>query len=266
MSPLLSTRVGLFYLFSLINSIVKVLLEFSEVLLLTKLYFLKNGIKIIKKKWVKERREKKVKKLIYFYLISRIIISFWHKNSKIKRNRMFSVFDTIVYPGCGVCQISQQITKNINNNSICFYELKFLYRDIVILVPMPSIMEHGIRKLATVKEFENLLKTKDLFCDTSMDEVLIISWNRRSKDYQNRIKKGELKELIVIYKELKTIETKKILSFGEKTILTQSENLIAEEYSVVFGKNLEDSRKELINFFENESVFYKEMSKFYKSI
>jgi CarD family transcriptional regulator len=147
---------------------------------------------------------------------------------------MFKINEIMVYPGYGVAKINREVTKEVNGIKLKFYELKFINKDITVLVPRDGIENSGVRE---VSKEEDIIEIFELFCETFkkefIEEINLISWNRRSKEYQNKIRSGKIKDIAKIYKSLKYIEKKKILSFGEKAILAQVESLIAEELMVI---------------------------------
>lgn len=160
---------------------------------------------------------------------------------------MFKVSDLVVYPGYGVARISREIKKDFNNHvESFFYELKFLAKDITVLVPKEGIDCVGIRYLSTE---EDLLKVFDIFCEKFDSDwffnTTLISWNRRSKDYQNRIREGKFLDLAKIYRDIKYMETFKSLSFGEKGILCQVDALLSEECAIIQGRVKEVVSQEL---------------------
>jgi RNA polymerase-interacting CarD/CdnL/TRCF family regulator len=69
---------------------------------------------------------------------------------------------------------------------------------------------------------------------------IVSNWNKRNKAYQGTLRTGNLQEICSIYRDLKHIENHKELSFGEKSLLQQTELLLAEEISIV--KNVEIAR------------------------
>ena len=107
---------------------------------------------------------------------------------------MFRVNDLIVYPGYGVALIAREIKKDIQNQEMIFYELCFKHKDIKILVPKSTFEsdQSGIRMICEKNYLEdclsNALSLKDEYYTSKFQEFLMISWNRRSKDYQNRIR------------------------------------------------------------------------------
>lgn len=147
---------------------------------------------------------------------------------------MFSVYDKVVYPGHGVAQIQRIIEKNVSGNTLAFYELTFLHKDVTVLVPTQNAEIVGIRPLSSKENID------DIFTILARPATRVVSsefstsnWNKRNKEYQLKLRTGSLKELSEIYRDLRFIATQKELSFGEKNLLQQTENLLVEEISLV---------------------------------
>ncbi len=157
---------------------------------------------------------------------------------------MFELFEIVVYRGYGVAKISREVTKKIENRDVCFFELNFIAKEVKILVPKNACASVNLRKLHS-KEFieEMFLRFLNLSTEYTGEwifNVSLISWNRRSKDYQIKIITGDMDVIAKIYLDLNFIERNKKLSFGEKTLFNQIEDLIVEEIAVVFSQQKED--------------------------
>ncbi len=59
------------------------------------------------------------------------------------------------------------------------------------------------------------------------------TWNKRNKEYLEKLKNGNLQELSEMYRDLHYIAAQKELSFGERGLLNQIENLLVEEIATV---------------------------------
>lgn len=150
----------------------------------------------------------------------------------VKGDRMFNQDEFVVYPGHGVAKVLRVLERKIGGKSTQFYELRFVNKDMTILVPIDKIDAIGIRKLSSQKDIGSMLKMlADPVVTTNHDVVL--NWNKRNKEYQNKIRSGKLREIGEIYRMLKHIEQYKELSFGEKNILHQTEALLVEEIVLV---------------------------------
>ena len=145
---------------------------------------------------------------------------------------MFNLNDRVVYRGHGVALVNRKIKKIIAGKVSTFYELKFVNKDMTILVPIENKLS-GIRTLSSQE------KVNDLFKFLSEPSTKIISsensanWKQRNKGYQEKLRSGDMKDISMIYRELKYIEQQKELSFCEKNLLAQTENLLAEEIALI---------------------------------
>lgn len=146
---------------------------------------------------------------------------------------MFALNEKVVYPGHGVAQISRIIDKKIENTVICFYELKFLNKEMTVLVPTNNFLSIGVRQLSTNKNIDDVLELLSLPVGREYHDLTASNWNKRSKEYQSKIRTGSIKCIGEIYRDLKYISHHKELSFGEKNLLLQTESLLVEEISLV---------------------------------
>ncbi len=147
---------------------------------------------------------------------------------------MFSRGEKVVYPGHGVAKINRIIEKKIAGSIANFFELKFLNKDMTILVPVNNATSVGVRRLSSKERIETLFKMLSQPINSGyQNEVMATNWNKRNKEYQGKLRTGDLQEICEIYRDLKHIELQKELSFGEKTLLHQTEVLLVEEISIV---------------------------------
>jgi CarD family transcriptional regulator len=154
---------------------------------------------------------------------------------------MFYLFDMVVYPSFGVAKLSREIIKRIENNEIFFFELNFINKDVKILIPKDNINSVGLRPLSQKNEIEEVFQSfLDPYPVSWAQDIALMSWNRRSKDYQAKIRCGSIRDIARIYRDLKCIEKNKVLSFGEKSVINQVEELLSEELSVIYSKSIDE--------------------------
>ena len=148
---------------------------------------------------------------------------------------MYSLNEKVVYPGHGVARVNRIVEKPVSGNVTKFFELKFLNKEMTILLPIENIIDAGVRKLST----EEGIKEIFVILSTPVNEIKskeffkVSSWNKRSKQYQFKLRTGSIVEITKIYKDLQYASQQKGLSFGEKNLLNQTENLLAQEISLV---------------------------------
>lgn len=146
---------------------------------------------------------------------------------------MFNVGERVVYPGHGVAVIKNIVTKKIGKAETHFYELRFVNKEVTVLVPVEKANTVGIRSLCTIEHVALVYKILSgpyvpAHCDAAIE-----NWNKRSKKYMGKMRTGDLRELGAIYHYLQHIGKRKELSFGEKLVLTQAESILVEEISLV---------------------------------
>ena len=147
---------------------------------------------------------------------------------------MFCLNEKVVYPGHGVANVNKLVKKMVAGQEAAFYELVFLSKDASVLVPMNNAEAIGIRQLSSEQYIQEMFKVLALPArQLNYYEFTASNWNKRNKEYQNKLRTGSLKDLIEIYRDLRHISTQKELSFGEKNLLAQTEALLVEEISIV---------------------------------
>lgn len=162
---------------------------------------------------------------------------------------MFVLDEKVVYPGHGVAKISRIIEKIIAAQKTTFFELKFLNKDMTILVPTDNLSSVGLRRLSSPDCINEILKfLSDPIFPTQADSNGS-NWNKRNKDYQCKLRTGNLRDICKIYRDLKCISLYKELSFGEKSLLQQTEMLLAQEISLVKKEAEEAILEKLRSFF-----------------
>ncbi len=153
---------------------------------------------------------------------------------------MYHVNEKIVYPGHGVAIVNRVFEKIVAGQVTSFYELKFINKDMTVLVPMHGATNVGIRSLSSNEKIDDILKLlAEPVKKVHNYELTASNWNKRNKEYQNKLRTGNLKDISEIYRDLKCIAQHKELSFGEKNLLNQTEGLLAEEIAIVRKVNEE---------------------------
>lgn len=139
---------------------------------------------------------------------------------------MFSIGDYAVCPGHGVGQICDIEERTMGSENKQFYIIKILANGMTVMVPTDS--ETGVRGLVGEEEVQtvfNLLTDHNVKVDNS-------TWNRRYREYSAKIKTGSVVEIAEVLRQLFLLKEKKSLSFGEKKMLDQCRELLAQEFSL----------------------------------
>ena len=144
-------------------------------------------------------------------------------------HQSYLIGDFAVCPGHGVGQICDIEERQLGNESQSFYIIKLATNGMKIMVPFNN--STNIRKLACEEEISrvfNILSDHNVTLDTS-------TWNRRYRDYMEKIKTGSLTQIADVLRSLFLLKGKKGLSYGEKKMLNQCQELLVQEISISKG-------------------------------
>ncbi len=145
---------------------------------------------------------------------------------------MFTEGDMAVYPAHGVGVIKAVETKSIGGTDQSFYVLEILDNSMRIMIPTVSSESVGLRAIVGKNEVSNVL---DILADRSV-ELGTQTWNRRYRDYMEKIKTGSVHEVAIVLRDLCLLSVDKDLSYGERKMLDTAKNLIVKELSLAQDK------------------------------
>jgi CarD family transcriptional regulator len=151
---------------------------------------------------------------------------------------MFKVGDLAVYPAHGVGIIEAIENKDIMGCIQPFYVMKILGNNMKIMIPQHGAQSVGLRGLITKEEIPrvyDILKERDVTVDKQ-------TWNKRYKEYWEKIKTGSAYEIAKVLRDLLRLKVDKDLSFGERKMMDTAKNLLVKEISI--ASNLEEIRIE----------------------
>ncbi|HKA86288.1 MAG TPA: CarD family transcriptional regulator [Haliangiales bacterium] len=143
----------------------------------------------------------------------------------------FNVGDKAVYPAHGVAEVVGLETREIGGNKQTFYILKILETGMKIMVPTRNVAAVGLREVISetdVKEVYNILKSKEIAVEGQ-------TWNRRYREYMDKIKTGSVFEIAEVLRDLCVLRAGKELSFGERKMLDTARQLLVKELAIAKG-------------------------------
>jgi len=158
---------------------------------------------------------------------------------------MFKVGDLAVYPAHGVGLIERIETQEISGCRQDFYVMRILDNDMIIMIPTNNVENVGLRDIiehTEVPKLYSILKKRDVPIDNQ-------TWNRRYREYMDKIKTGSVFEVAEVYRDLLILKVEKDLSFGERKMLDTARNLLVKEISLAKKVGEEQVEKELDKMF-----------------
>ena len=149
--------------------------------------------------------------------------------------REFKVGDLAVYPAHGVGKINSIESKIINGEEHDFYMMKILENEMTIMIPTWNVEQVGLRDVIDEKDipkiYEVMKKREESPGDTQ-------TWNRRYREYMEKIKTGSLYDVAEVYRDLSLLKLTKDLSFGERKLYDTAQTLLVMELST--AKNTDE--------------------------
>ena len=146
----------------------------------------------------------------------------------------FKVGDKAVYPGQGVGEVLGIEHKEVAGQRQSFYVLRILENGMKIMIPINKVGSVGLREIIgdeAVRRVYTILREKDVSVDAT-------TWNRRYREYMEKIKTGSVFEIAEVLRDLYLLKTDKDLSFGERKMLDTARSLLIKELSL--AKNCDE--------------------------
>ena len=161
----------------------------------------------------------------------------------------FNIGDLAVYPGHGVGEI-----KAIEQREVCdeevqaFYIMVILDSNITIMIPKNNTVHVGLRQLVNQEEIKEVYKT----LKKRRVKLSHQTWNKRYKQFHDKIKRGSLFEVAEVFRDLNLISLNKELSFGERKMMETAKHLIVSELARARALQESDVEKEIHEIFASE--------------
>ena len=145
---------------------------------------------------------------------------------------MFQVGQLAVYPAHGVGRIESVQEREVSGTPSEFYIMRLIDTDMIIMIPTNNARNIGLRDMIdnqAVSEVYDILRSRPGRLNNQ-------TWNRRYRDYMDKIKTGSPFRVAEVLRDLTLLKTEKDLSFGERKMLDTAKNLLIKELSLVNDK------------------------------
>jgi len=158
---------------------------------------------------------------------------------------MFKIGDKAVYPAHGVGVIEAIETKEISGNQERFFIMRLMGNGMTIMIPTENADQVGLRKIIPCKDVSKvyrILKAKNVTIDSQ-------TWNRRYREYMERIKTGSVFEVATVLRDLFLLKVGKDLSFGERRMMDIAKTLLVKELSIAQKISEDNVEKDIESIF-----------------
>ena len=167
-----------------------------------------------------------------------------------ENNHQFQVGDLAVYPAHGVGEIQAIESRVVNGEKHDFYIMKVLENGMVIMIPISNADSVGLRDIINKKEIPKVYDVMKV----RTDGVPAQTWNRRYREYMDKIKTGSLYDVAEVFRDLSLLKLTKDLSFGERKLFDTAQVLLVRELSTAKKTDEETIISELESLFVSDSL------------
>jgi CarD family transcriptional regulator len=160
---------------------------------------------------------------------------------------MFQIGQLAVYPAHGVGVIESIQERVVSGNVQQFYIMRLLDNDMIIMIPMSNAQNVGLRDIIDTNSVPEVYEILSLRPSRINNQT----WNRRYRDYMDKIKTGSPFRVAEVLRDLTLLKTEKDLSFGERKMLDTAKNLLVKELSLVNDKQEDEIEAQLQKLLES---------------
>lgn len=143
----------------------------------------------------------------------------------------FQIGDKAVYPAHGVGEVTGIESRDVGGEKQTFYILRILDNGMKVMIPTSATGNNALREIMSTVEVDKVfgvLREKEISVETT-------TWNRRYREYMEKIKSGEPKQIAEVLRDLYLLKNDKDLSFGERKMLDTAKSLLVKELSIAQG-------------------------------
>lgn len=162
----------------------------------------------------------------------------------------FAVGDTAVYPVHGITKVVGLEQRTIAGSAIPVYILEVVENGSKIMVPTAKAQAVGLRDLISGKEVEEVLSLLRTHHVVRNDQ----SWNRRKREYTDKLKTGSIFEIAEVMRDLSLLSANKQLSFSERRMLDTAKNLLVQEMALARGISAAEVTEEIDSIFAKDAA------------
>ncbi len=137
---------------------------------------------------------------------------------------MYKVGDTVVHPMHGAGTIEAIRTIEVLGKKQDYYTIRMAVGGMTTSVPVSGSEKVGLREVANADEAKKILET---FRKISLKDDT--NWNKRQRENINKLKSGDIYQVLEVLKDLMYREKKKGLSTNERKVLSSAKQIVLSE-------------------------------------
>lgn len=152
----------------------------------------------------------------------------------------FCVGDRIAHPMHGAGVIDSVVKRKINGTERDYYVLKLPAGDMLVMIPVDTSAEIGVRPIVDADEAEKILGSIP-----GLEIEMTQNWNKRYRENMLKIKSGNLLEVAAVVKGLMQRDKERGLSTGERKMLHSAKQILISEIVLSESASYEEVEERL---------------------
>lgn len=152
----------------------------------------------------------------------------------------FRVGDRIAHPMHGAGVIDSVVKRKINGTERDYYVLKLPAGDMLVMIPVDTSAEIGVRPIVDADEAEKILGSIP-----GLEIEMTQNWNKRYRENMLKIKSGNLLEVSAVVKGLMQRDKERGLSTGERKMLHSAKQILISEIVLSESASYEEVEERL---------------------
>ncbi len=136
--------------------------------------------------------------------------------------------DYVVYPTHGVGKVERIATEEIAGHTLELIHITFDENRMTLRVPTNKARTAGLRKLASAKQFSDVLATLK-----GRARIKRTMWSRRAQEYEAKINSGDPQAIAEVVRDLHRNAGQPDQSFSERQIYESALDRLAAEYGAL---------------------------------
>lgn len=152
----------------------------------------------------------------------------------------YKIGDRVMYPMHGAGVIEAIEDKEILGEIHSYYVLRMPAGDMKVMIPMKNVAEIGVRNIISTDEARNVLAHFDTrMCSEDSN------WNKRHRDNMEKLKSGNIRDVLDVVKHLMCRDRKKGLSTSERKMLTNAKQILISELVLAGAAGMDEIEQRL---------------------
>jgi CarD family transcriptional regulator len=155
--------------------------------------------------------------------------------------------DFVVYPTHGVGKVERIATEEIAGHTLELIHITFDENRMTLRVPTNKARTAGLRKLASRKQFDDVLATLK-----GRARIKRTMWSRRAQEYEAKINSGDPQSIAEVVRDLHRNAGQPDQSFSERQIYESALDRLAAEYGALEQVDKATATERLIAHLKSE--------------